>query len=137
MPLANGGQVPLRELAKVEYTEGPAKISRDDTKRRVVIGVNVRGRDMESVVKEITPLIAEKVNLPAGYYITYGGQFENLQNAKDRLMIVVPIALCLIFVLLYFAFNSLKETLLVFTAIPLSAVGGILLLWIRGMPFSI
>lgn len=137
VPLPNGGQIPLRELAKVEYTEGPAKISRDDTKRRVVIGVNVRGRDMESVVKDISAIIDQKINLPAGYYVTYGGQFENLQNAKDRLMIAVPVALCLIFVLLYFAFGSIRETLLVFTAIPLSAVGGILLLWMRGMPFSI
>ena len=137
VPLVNGKQVPLRELASIEYTEGPAKISRDDTKRRVVIGVNVRGRDMESVVKEIEPLIEKHVSLPSGYYITYGGQFENLQNAKNRLMIAVPVALCLIFLLLYFAFGSIRETLLVFTAIPLSAVGGILLLWIRGMPFSI
>lgn len=137
VPLMNGNQVPLKELASIEYTEGPAKISRDDTKRRVVIGVNVRGRDMESVVKEIEPLINEQINLPSGYYITYGGQFENLQNAKNRLMIAVPVALCLIFLLLYFAFGSIRETLLVFTAIPLSAVGGVLLLWARGMPFSI
>ncbi|NDV94827.1 efflux RND transporter permease subunit [Dysgonomonas sp. 521] len=137
VPLPNGGQIPLRELAKVEYTEGPAKISRDDTKRRVVIGVNVRNRDMESVVKDVSAIIDEKINLPPGYYVTYGGQFENLQNAKDRLMIAVPVALCLIFILLYFAFGSMRETLLVFTAIPLSAVGGVLLLWMRGMPFSI
>lgn len=137
VPLPNGGQIPLRELASVEYTEGPAKISRDDTKRRVVIGVNVRNRDMESVVKDVSTIINEKVNLPPGYNVTYGGQFENLQNAKNRLMIAVPVALCLIFILLYFAFGSIRETLLVFTAIPLSAVGGILLLWMRGMPFSI
>jgi len=137
VPLPNGGQIPLRELANIEYTEGPAKISRDDTKRRVVIGVNVRNRDMESVVKDVSLIINEKINLPPGYYITYGGQFENLQNAKNRLMIAVPVALCLIFVLLYFAFGSIRETLLVFTAIPLSAVGGVLLLWLRGMPFSI
>lgn len=137
VPLANGGQIPLRELAKVEYTEGPAKISRDDTKRRVVIGVNVRNRDMESVVKDVSTIIDEKINLPPGYSVTYGGQFENLQNAKNRLMIAVPVALCLIFILLYFAFGSIRETLLVFTAIPLSAVGGVFLLWLRGMPFSI
>lgn len=137
VPLPDGGQIPLRELARVEYTEGPAKISRDDTKRRVVIGVNVRSRDMESVVKDVSAIINETINLPPGYYITYGGQFENLQNAKDRLMIAVPIALCLIFIFLYFAFGSVRETLLVFIAIPLSAVGGILLLWLRGMPFSI
>ncbi len=137
VPLPSGGQIPLRELARVEYTEGPAKISRDDTKRRVVIGVNVRNRDMESVVKDVSAIIDEKINLPPGYYVTYGGQFENLQNAKDRLMIAVPVALCLIFILLYFAFGSMRETMLVFTAIPLSAVGGVLLLWMRGMPFSI
>lgn len=137
VPLPNGGQIPLRELAIIEYTEGPAKISRDDTKRRVVIGVNVRNRDMESVVKDVSAIIDQKINLPPGYYISYGGQFENLQNAKNRLMIAVPVALCLIFILLYFAFGSFRESLLVFTAIPLSAVGGILLLWIRGLPFSI
>lgn len=137
VPLPTGGQVPLRELAEVGYTEGPAKISRDDTKRRVVIGINVRSRDMESVVKDVSEIINTQINLPTGYYITYGGQFENLQNAKNRLMIAVPVALCLIFILLYFAFGSLRETMLVFTAIPLSAVGGILFLWIRGMPFSI
>lgn len=137
VPLPNGGQIPLRELAKVEYTEGPAKISRDDTKRRVVIGVNVRNRDMESVVKDVSSIINEKINLPPGYYVTYGGQFENMQNALTRLRIAVPVALCLIFILLYFAFGSIRETLLVFTAIPLSAVGGVLLLWMRGMPFSI
>ncbi|MDR2947746.1 MAG: CusA/CzcA family heavy metal efflux RND transporter [Prevotella sp.] len=137
VPLPNGGQIPLRELAKVEYTEGPAKISRDDTKRRVVIGVNVRNRDMESVVKDVSAIITEKINLPPGYYVTYGGQFENMQNAIIRLKIAVPVALCLIFILLYFAFGSMRETMLVFTAIPLSAVGGVLLLWMRGMPFSI
>lgn len=137
VPLPGGGQIPLRELANVEYTEGPAKISRDDAKRRVVIGVNVRNRDMESVVKDVSTIINEKINLPAGYTVTYGGQFENMQNALNRLTIAVPVALCLIFVLLYFAFQSVRETLLVFTAIPLSAVGGILLLWVRGMPFSI
>lgn len=137
VPLPNGAQIPMREVAKIEYTKGPAKISRDDTKRRVVIGVNVRNRDMESVVKEVSTIINEKISLPPGYHITYGGQFENLQNAKDRLKIAVPIALCLIFILLYFAFGSIKETMLVFTAIPLSAVGGVLFLWFRGMPFSI
>lgn len=137
VPLPNGNQIPLRELATVEYAEGPAKISRDNTKRRVVIGVNVRNRDMESVVKDISAIIKEQITLPSGYNITYGGQFENLQHAKSRLTIAVPIALCLIFIMLYFAFGSVKESLLVFTAIPLSAVGGVLLLWIRGMPFSI
>lgn len=138
VPLPDGKiQVPLRELADVEYTAGPAKISRDATKRRVVIGVNVRNRDMESVVNDISKIINEKINLPPGYSVTYGGQFENMKSALARLKIAVPVALCLIFILLYFAFGSLRETALVFTAVPLSAVGGVLFLWIRGLPFSI
>lgn len=137
IPLPSGEQIPLNQLADVDYTTGPAKISRDNTKRRIIIGVNVRNRDMESVVDEISTVLSEKLNLPPGYEVTYGGQFENLQNAKDRLLIAVPISLFLIFILLYFAFGSVKETILVFSAIPLSAVGGVLFLWIRGMPFSI
>lgn len=133
----SGMQIPLQELANITYTEGPAKISRDNTRRRIVVGINVRNRDMQSVVDDVQKIISEKIKLPEGYYITYGGQFENLQSAKARLMIAVPIALFLIFVLLYFAFNSVKEALMVYSAIPLSAVGGILFLWIRGLPFSI
>lgn len=116
---------------------GPAQISRDNTKRRIVIGVNVRDRDLQSVVTDIQGRISSTINLPVGYSITYGGQFENLQSAKDRLLIAVPVALVLIFILLYFAFNSVKEALIVYSAIPLSAVGGVLLLWIRDLPFSI
>ncbi|WP_339658849.1 CusA/CzcA family heavy metal efflux RND transporter [uncultured Polaribacter sp.] len=133
----NGGKIPLSELAEVKYTTGPAKISRDDTKRRIVIGVNVRNRDLQSVVDDIRTIIDRDFKIPVGYKITYGGQFENLQSAKTRLMIAVPIALALIFLLLYFAFGSVKEALLVYSAIPLSAVGGVLLLWIRDLPFSI
>ncbi|MDC0007257.1 CusA/CzcA family heavy metal efflux RND transporter, partial [Winogradskyella sp.] len=133
----NGGKVPMSELALITYKKGAAKISRDDTKRRVVVGVNVRNRDLESVVTDIQNLINKNLNLPVGYTITYGGQFENLQTAKSRLLIAVPIALILIFILLYFAFNSIKDALLIFSAIPLAAVGGILLLWLRDMPFSI
>ena len=133
----NGGKVPMSELALITYQKGAAKISRDDTKRRVVVGVNVRNRDLESVVTDIQNLINKNLNLPVGYTITYGGQFENLQTAKSRLLIAVPIALILIFILLYFAFNSIKDALLIFSAIPLAAVGGILLLWLRDMPFSI
>ena len=132
-----GEQIPLYQLAKIEYTEGPAKISRDNTHRRIVVGINVRNRDMQSVVDDVQKIINEKIKLPQGYYITYGGQFENLQSAKARLMIAVPIALFLIFVLLYFAFQSVKEALMVYSAIPLSAVGGILFLWLRDLPFSI
>jgi len=133
----SGGKIPLSELAKISYQKGAAKISRDDTRRRIVVGINVRDRDLQSVVDDVRQLIAENVKLPIGYNITYGGQFENLQSAKARLLVAVPIALVLIFILLYFAFKSVKEALLIYTAIPLSAVGGVLLLWIRDMPFSI
>ncbi len=132
-----GEKVRLSELAEIAYTKGAAKISRDETKRRIVVGVNVRNRDLESVVEEIRGLVSENIKLPPGYSITYGGQFENLQSATSRLQIAVPIALALIFIMLYFAFKSLKEALLIFSAIPLAAVGGIFLLWLRGMPFSI
>ncbi len=135
--MPNGGQIPLQELAKIDYTEGPAKISRDNTNRRIVVGINVRNRDLQSVVTDIQKNIATKVKLPTGYYVKYGGQFENLESAKARLMVAVPIALILIFILLYFAFESIKEALMVYSAIPLSAVGGILFLWIRDLPFSI
>ncbi|CAH8284457.1 cobalt-zinc-cadmium resistance protein CzcA [Mariniflexile fucanivorans] len=133
----NGVKIPLSELAEIKYTTGPAKISRDDTKRRIVVGINVRNRDLQSVVDDVRHIIETKVKLPVGYSITYGGQFENLQSAKARLMIAVPIALVLIFILLHFAFGSIREAAMVYSAIPLSAVGGVLLLWMRGMPFSI
>ncbi|WP_020538400.1 CusA/CzcA family heavy metal efflux RND transporter [Lewinella cohaerens] len=137
VPLPNGQQIPLRELAAISYTKGPAKISRDETKRRIVVGVNVRNRDLESVVQDVQGIIEKNIDLPVGYSITYGGQFENLRNARNRLMVAVPIALALIFIMLYFAFQSAKEALMVYSAIPLSAIGGILLLYLRGMPFSI
>lgn len=135
--LPGGGQIPLKELADIEYNTVPAQISRDDTKRRIVVSVNVRNRDVETLVEEIQEIVDRQLNLPAGYYITYGGQFENLQNAKRRLMFAVPVALLLIFVMLHFTFNSLKQAILVYSAIPLAAIGGVFLLWIRGMPFSI
>ncbi len=134
---STGDPVPISEVATVEYVEGPLQIARDDTKRRVTIGINVRNRDVKSLVGEINQELSEKLELKAGYYITYGGQFENLENALGRLKVVVPIALILILILLFFTFNSVKYALLIFTAVPLSAVGGILALWIRGMPFSI
>ncbi len=133
----SGNKIPLSELAEISYTTGPAQISRDDTKRRIVVGINVRNRDLQSVVKDVQKIINDKLILPVGYEITYGGQFENLQSAKDRLLVAVPVALLLIFVLLYFAFSSVKEALIVYSAIPLAAVGGVLLLWIRDLPFSI
>ncbi len=135
--LPNGGKVPLSELATISYQKGAAKISRDDTRRRIVVGINVRNRDLQSVVDDVKQRIQANVKLPIGYYITYGGQFENLQSAKSRLLVAVPIALLLIFIMLYFAFNSLKDALMIYSAIPLAAVGGVLLLWLRGLPFSI
>lgn len=135
--LPSGGKVPLSELADISYQKGAAKISRDDTRRRIVVGVNVRNRDLQSVVDDVQQLINNSVHLPVGYSITYGGQFENLQSAKSRLMVAVPIALVLIFVLLYFAFKSVKEALIIYSAIPLAAVGGVFLLWLRDLPFSI
>jgi cobalt-zinc-cadmium resistance protein CzcA len=135
--LPNGGKIPLSEVASVTYKKGAAKISRDDTKRRVVVGVNVRDRDLQSVVDDIKEVIETNVKIPVGYTVTYGGQFENLQSAKDRLAIAVPIALILIFILLFFAFNSAKEALIIYSAIPFAAVGGIIFLWMRDLPFSI
>ncbi|HPG33397.1 MAG: CusA/CzcA family heavy metal efflux RND transporter [Lentimicrobiaceae bacterium] len=135
--LPDGQLIPLSELADITYTTGPAKISRDNTHRRVVVSINVRNRDMESVVKDVELTLNDKLKLPPGYYISYGGQFENLRTATARLKIAVPVALLLIFIFLHFAFGSIKEAAMVFTAIPLATVGGVLLLWLRGMPFSI
>ena len=135
--IPNGGSLPLSEFAEITYTASPAKISRDETRRRIVVGVNVRNRDLASVVEDVQKTINEKIHLPAGYTITYGGQFENLENAKSRLMIAVPIALFLIFVMLHFAFGSFKDAIIIYSAIPFAAVGGVLLLYVRDMPFSI
>ena len=135
--LKNGMSLPLSEVAYVKYVEGPVQISRDDTKRRVTIGINVRNRDVESLVKDINAHLTKSLKLQPGYYITYSGQFENLKNASKRLTVAVPIALLLILILLFFTFSSVKYALLIFTAVPLSAVGGIAALWIRGLPFSI
>jgi cobalt-zinc-cadmium resistance protein CzcA len=137
VPLPDGKIIPMSEIAKVVYIEGPVQIARDGTKRRVTIGINVRNRDIQSLVSEIDKKLASELILKPGYYITYGGQFENLQNARKRLMVALPIALLLILILLFFTFNSIKYALLIFTAVPLSAVGGIAALWIRGLPFSI
>ena len=133
----SGNQIPLDQVAEISLKEGPNQIQRDDTKRRITIGFNVRDRDVESIVDEIKRKIEARINLPAGYYVTYGGQFENLVKARQRLSVAVPVALLLIFVLLFFTFRSIKQGLLIFTAIPLSAIGGIFALYIRGMPFSI
>ena len=132
-----GTKIPLNEVASIDYTKGPAQISRDQTNRRIVVGVNVRNSDLQTVVDEIKAQIDGSLDLPTGYRITYGGQFENLQRASDRLLYAVPVALTLIFIMLYFAFKSVIESVLIFSAIPVAAVGGILLLWLRDMPFSI
>ena len=137
IPTPSGLQVPLYQVAKVNITEGPNQIQREDAKRRIIVGFNVRGRDVKSVVDELSERAERQLTLPSGYFIKYGGQFENLVEARQRLSIAVPAALLLIFVLLYFAFGSLKYGVLIFTAIPLSAIGGIFALWLFGMPFSI
>lgn len=137
IPLPSGNRIPLNQVAKVEFKEAPAQVSRENGKRRIYVGFNVRGRDVESVVNDIEPILNEKLKLPPGYYTTYGGQFQNLREAQARLSVAVPVALLLILVLLYVTFRSVKQSLLIFTAVPLSAIGGIFSLWLRGMPFSI
>lgn len=132
-----GVQVPLEQLADISLTIGANQIQRDDAKRRIVVGFNVRGRDVESIVKELNELITAQVKFEPGYYTTYGGSFKNLEEAKQRLVVAVPLALVLIFLLLYFTFHSFRHSLLIFTAIPLSAIGGVFALWLRDMPFSI
>ena len=137
IPTPNGNQIPLSQLATVSIKDGPNQIQREDAKRRIVVGFNVNGRDVQSIVSELQTKVSEKIKLPTGYYVTYGGAFENLQKAKNRLMIAVPVALLLIFILLFFAFRSVKHSLLIYSAIPLSTIGGILFLALREMPFSI
>lgn len=132
-----GNQIPLKEVADINYIESPTQISRDGTQRRISIGINVRNRDVQSLVEEIQQKIDANLVLPTGYYVTYGGKFQNLQSALKRLKIVVPIALALIFILLYFAFGTFKQAILIFTTIPLSIIGGIFALGLRGLPFSI
>nr|WP_185146837.1 CusA/CzcA family heavy metal efflux RND transporter [Reichenbachiella sp. MSK19-1] len=133
----DGHQIPLRQVANVSIQDGPYQIQRDNTRRRIIVAFNVRNRDVESIVTEIKQKIEEQVVLAPGYTVTYGGQFENLVEARQRLLVAVPLALLLIFVLLYFTFRSVKQGLLIFTAIPLSAIGGIFALYLRDMPFSI
>lgn len=137
IPLPNGKQIPLSEIADVTFKASPAQISREDAERRIVVEANTRGRDVESVVKEIQQTLDAKLKLPEGYYITYGGQFQNLQEAKGRLQLAVPVSLLLIFFLLFLTFRSAKEAIIIFSAIPLAAIGGIIALWMRGMNFSI
>lgn len=135
--LPGGGQIPFEQIADIQIKSGPAQVSRENTERRITVGFNVRNRDVQSVIAEVTKKIDTKVKLPSGYYVTYGGQFQNLVAAKNRLAIAVPVALLLIFVLLYFTFHSVKQTLLIYSAVPLAAIGGVIALWLRGMNFSI
>ena len=135
--VGNGKQVPLYELAEVKMEEGPYQIQREDAARRIIVGFNVRGKDVKTVVTEVQEKVKKTIQFPPGYYVVYGGQFENLEHAVSRLQIAVPVALLLILVMLFFAFNNIKHCLLIFSAIPFSAIGGVFALWIRGMPFSI
>jgi len=135
--VGNGKQVPLYELAEVKIEEGPYQIQREDAARRIVVGFNVRGKDVKTVVTEVQEKVKKAIQFPPGYYVVYGGQFENLEHAVSRLQIAVPVALLLILVMLFFAFKNIKHCLLIFSAIPFSAIGGVVALWIRGMPFSI
>ena len=137
IPVSQGTQIPLYQVAKIEVQEGPNQIQREDAQRRIIVGFNVLGRDIQSMVKELQDKVDTQIKLPPGYYIVYGGEFENLETAKKRLGLAVPVSLALIFLMLYFAFKSVKHGLLIFSAIPLSAIGGILALALRGMPFSV
>ncbi|MDR2222335.1 MAG: CusA/CzcA family heavy metal efflux RND transporter [Flavobacteriaceae bacterium] len=137
IPTPMGNQVPLNQLASVEIKEGPNQIQRENAQRRIFVGFNVKDRDVQSIVQELQKKVETEIKLPAGYRITYGGQFENLNDAKARLAVAVPLALVLIFLLLFFAFKDIRECLMIFTAIPLSIIGGVFLLALRGMPFSI
>jgi cobalt-zinc-cadmium resistance protein CzcA len=135
--LADGHQIPFDQVADISIKSGPAQVSRENTKRRITIGFNVRNRDIKSVINDVMAQVDKNIKLPTGYYVSYGGQFKNLEAAQKRLSIAVPVALLLIFVLLYFTFHSVKQSLLIFTAVPMSAIGGVFALWIRGMNFSI
>jgi cobalt-zinc-cadmium resistance protein CzcA len=137
VPLPSGEQVPMSELADVTFRSAPAQVTREDGERRIVVEANVRGRDIQSAAHDIQARLDAKLQLPPGYFITYGGTFQNLQDAKARLGVAVPISLLLIFFLLFLAFNSTRKALLIFSAVPLAAIGGIIALWLRGMPFSI
>ncbi|NDV59352.1 CusA/CzcA family heavy metal efflux RND transporter [Bacteroides sp. 519] len=132
-----GIQIPVSEVASIDLVSGPLQINRDETKRRIVIGVNVRNADIQKVVNDIQETLNKNINLQPGYYFEYGGQFENLQNAISTLTVVIPVALLLILLILFFAFKSITYTLVVFSTVPLSLIGGILALWLRGLPFSI
>lgn len=137
IPLKDGTDIPLSQVADIDYSPAPAQVSHEDGARRIYVGFNVKGRDVQSTVEDIQEILDEKLKLPDGYYYNYGGEFENLQSAINRLMVVIPIALVIILLLLYATVKNVRESLFVFSAIPLAAIGGVWALWLRGMPFSI
>lgn len=137
IPLKDGTNIPLSQVADIDYSPAPAQVSHEDGARRIYVGFNVTGRDVQSTVEDIQEILDEKLKLPDGYYYNYGGEFENLQSATNRLMVVIPIALIIILLLLYATVKNVRESLFVFSAIPLAAIGGVWALWLRGMPFSI
>ena len=137
IPLPGGSTIPLQQIADIAYESAPAQVSHEDGARRIYVGFNVKGRDVQSTVDEIQHKLDSGLKLPEGYYYTYGGEFKNLQSATQRLMVVVPIALIIILMLLYATVKNVRESLFVFSAIPLAAIGGVWALWLRGMPFSI
>lgn len=137
IPLKDGTDIPLSQVADIDYLPAPAQVSHEDGARRIYVGFNVKGRDVQSTVEDIQEILDEKLKLPDGYYYNYGGEFENLQSATNRLMVVIPIALVIILLLLYATVKNVRESLFVFSAIPLAAIGGVWALWLRGMPFSI
>ena len=137
IPLKDGTNIPLSQVADVDYSPAPAQVSHENGARRIYVGFNVKGRDVQSTVEDIQKILDEKLKLPEGYYYNYGGEFENLQSASRRLMVVIPIALVIILLLLYATVKNVKESLFVFSAIPLAAIGGVWALWLRGMPFCI
>ncbi len=137
IPLPNGGTVPLQQVATIDYEDAPSQITHDEGQRRIYIGFNVRGRDVKRTIKDIQERLDQQLKLPTGYYYSYGGQFKNMEEATSRLSVALPVALAIILILLYATLGTVRETLFVFTAIPLSAIGGIAALWLRGMPFSI
>ena len=137
IPLKDGTDIPLSQVADIDYSPAPAQVSHEDGARRIYVGFNVKGRDVQSTVEDIQEILDEKLKLPDGYYYNYGGEFENLQSATNRLMVVIPIALVIILLLLYATVKNVRESLFVFSAIPLAAIGGVWALWLRDMPFSI
>lgn len=137
VPLPGGGFVPLSQIADIVYEPAPAQVSHENGARRIYVGFNVKGRDVQGTVGDIQTLLDKKLKLPEGYYYDYGGEFKNLKSATDRLMVVVPVALVVILLLLYATVRNVRESLFVFSAIPLAAIGGVWALWLRGMPFSI